>query len=384
MTLQDVSRNAAAHTDSPNTPYFVGAYVADMTNVAIASVFAGVHASFQSAPGWGKTAILSAAAAAIAGEDHTNRIDLSPASSPALITGLDDPKVLINEGRFVKVTTGTPFDPNMKIVILDEFFRGNDAAFDAALHALDPMKQSGAIVWGTNNFIPTGERQAALLDRIALWYWLPAQAVNVAAVASSLLLSEGSPQVPGYLPDWDQVMAVRAARPGQKAVDTVTSYLETLIAEAINEGFGVGHPRSVAHMSKVLYRVAAAYNGAEDFTNLPPQAIKAMRYCYPAANYAEAVKWASFINTLTDRVAAEIDRVLSENVVEFKRVAAITDASQRNAASIALGQNLANAQATLAQQFGMADPRISEAVQTITKWYASALAGNEKGISLNS
>lgn len=382
MTINDFATALTSHKDDQTAAYFVGAYVQDMANVAIASAFAGVHASFQSPPGWGKTAILSKTAAQIAGDGGHNRIDLSPASSPSLITGLDDPKVLINEGRFQKVTTGTPFDPNMKIVILDEFFRANDAAFDAALHALDPMKQSGAIVWGTNNFIPTGERQAALLDRIALWYWLPQQTVNVAAVASSLMLSQGSPQVPGYLPKWDQVLAIRSAVPGLKAVTTVTEYLETLIAEAINEGFAVGHPRSVAHMSRVLYRVSVAYTGNEDFTALPTQAVRAMRYCYPASNYAEAAKWASFINALSDRVQAEIDRVLSENVVEFKKVAAITDAGQRNAAAINLGQNLANAQATLASQFEMTDPRISEAIQTITKWYAAALAGNEKGISL--
>ena len=376
VTPKTVSDSRAAHKNNPKQPYFAGRYVNDLRDAAVAAMFAGVHASFQSPPGWGKTDILSNIARAVAGSDHFNRIDLMPSSSPSAFTGLDDPQELINNGRLVKVTTGTPYDPNMRVVLADELFRANDPTFDAGLHALDPQKQDNCVVFAANNFVAKGERVEALLDRIALWYWMnPAQTLDVEDTVNAMMNSTGKPAVPGWLPTWDMVEAVRAAVPGPKATAAIRDHIALLVQEAKEEGFAVGHPRSLAQWWRILYYNGVAVTGDEDFDRIPDEVAKLLIFAYGSASYQEARKWADMVAALADKVQAEVDRILAENVEEFKRVAAITDLTQRTTEAMNLGGRLAAAQTTLFTQFGKDEPRVQAALQLLTQWHSAAVMG---------
>ena len=375
-TLIDVAQSRAAHKDNPSQPYFVGRYVREMRDVAIASIFANVHASFQSPPGWGKTDILSNVARAVAGSSHFNRIDLMPSSSPSAFTGLDDPQELINNGRLVKVTDGTPYDPNMSVVLADELFRANDPTFDAGLHALDPQKQDRCVVWAANNFVAKGERVEALLDRIALWYWMnPAQTLDVEETVTAMMASTGKPEIPGWLPTWEMVEEVRRAQPGPNAIQAIKDYIAMLVQEGVQEGFTVGHPRSRARWGRILSYNPGPAPGAPISSVFPAEVPRLIGYAYGSASYAEAKKWFDMVAALADKVQAEIDRILADNVEAFKRVASLTEMSERTKAALELGNRLAAAQTTLYDQFGKGEQRVQEALALLTSWHVAAMMG---------
>lgn len=357
-------------------PYFIGAYVHDMRDLAIASVVSRQHASFQSKPGWGKTDVLSNIARAIAGADHFNRLDISPSSSPTLFIGVDDLEVMLKESRQVKVVDGTPYDPDMRIVLADELFRGNEPTFDAALHALDPQKQSHCVVWAANNFVAKGDRVEALLDRVGLWYWHPGETLDASALVEAMMGSVGKPQVPGWMPTWQEVEVIRSAKPGPQATAAVKAAIETLLEEATAAGFAVGHPRSIAQWWQILYYAGVLYSGDEDFDKVPAEAMRLLRFAYGAKSYDEAAAWANLCTAIVDRVQAEIDRILAENIVEFRRVASIRDAAERRKEAGNLGAMLAAAQETLFAQFGDGDPKVEAAMETISRWQMAAILGN--------
>lgn len=380
--LTAIANSRSSHKDDPSKPYFVGRYVRELRDVAVASIFANVHASFQSPPGWGKTDILSGIAHNVTGSDHFSRIDLMPSSSPSAFTGLDDPQELINNGRLVKVTDGTPYDPAMNVVLADELFRANDPTFDAGLHALDPQKQDHCVVWAANNFVAKGERVEALLDRIALWYWMnPAQTLDVEETVSAMMASTGKPQIPGWLPTWEQVEEVRRAVPGPKAIEAIRDYIAMLVQEGVQEGFAVGHPRSLAQWWRILFYNTVAATGDPDFDRIPAEVTRLIGYAYGSASYAEAKKWFDMVASLADKVQAEIDRILADNVEAFKRVAAMTEMSERTKAALELGNRLAAAQTTLHNQFGKDDPRVNEAMTVLTQWHTAAIMGQTQVFS---
>lgn len=380
--LTDVATSRASHKDDPKQAYFTGRYVNEMRDVAVASLFASVHASFQSPPGWGKTDILSNVARAVAGNGHFARIDLMPSSSPSAFTGLDDPQELINNGRLVKVTDNTPYDPAMNIVLADELFRANDPTFDAGLHALDPQKQDHCVVWAANNFVAKGERVEALLDRIALWYWMnPAQTLDVEATVQAMMSSTGKPAVPGWLPSWEMVEEVRRATPGPKAIETIRDYIAMLVQEGTQEGFAVGHPRSLAQWWRILFYNTVAATGDTNFDRIPAEVTRLIGYAYGSASYQEAKKWFDLVASLADKVQAEVDRVLADNVEAFKRVAALTEVTQRTQAAMELGNRLAAAQTTLYDQFGKDEPRVKEALTVLTRWHTAAIMGESQVFS---
>lgn len=376
-TLSSIQNSYDTHQDDPIQAYYVGEYINDMRQVAIASLFSGQHASFQSPAGWGKTEILSDISKRVAGEQYTNRIDLMPSSNPAVFIGLDDPQQLINHGKFVKVLDGTPYDPNMRIVMADELFRANEPTFDAALHAFDHMKQDHCIVWATNNFVAHGERVAALLDRIALWQWIEPDTLDTDALVSAMMKGVGKLSTAGWLPTWQDVEEVRKAKPTAKSTEAVKATIRDLVEEGSNEGFNVGHPRMVGQWWKILFYNGVAYTGIEDFDTLPNEAVSCLRFAYGAKNADEAKRWVNTVTQIVDKVQAEIDRVLAECVKEFKRVSSVKDLTDRTAEIPALGLMLADAQTTLTSQFGDKDARITQTLTTINQWMAYAVRGDE-------
>lgn len=375
-TIKSVSAEYNNFKIDPNKDYFVGDYIAKFAELAVVSLLTGQHVSIQTPPGYGKTDVLDTIAKHITPNNYA-RIDLLPSSNPAVFNGVDDPVELINNGRFIKKLEGTPYDPNMLIVIADELFRANDPTFDAALHALDPKKQDHCVVWATNNFVAKGERVEALLDRIGLWYWVKPDDLNTAEILHAMM-SKSSLEIPHWLPTWEQVQVIRDAVPGQDAINAVTAAIEEIVAEAKLEGFAnIGHPRSLSQMWKMLYYASVLITGDDNFNRIPEKARQLLRYVYPAKSYEEARNWETFISFMTDKLEAEISRILADNVNEFKKVAAMKDPADRAQAAVKLGQALSNAQMLLQQQFPDGDKdKIDQCITTLSKWHTAAVLGN--------
>jgi MoxR-like ATPase len=359
--------------------YFTGDYVSEMLSVALISLITEMHASFQAAPGWGKTDVLDTFAAAVAGQQRYQLIAVTPASNPSIFEGELNPKAYLEEGRKERIVEGTPYDPNMRVVLADEFARGNDATFDAALHALDPKKQNHCLVWATNNWLPKGERIEATLDRIGLYWWHDGEAVDVEQMLVAMMGSHGKPQLPCWIPTWEQIETVRAARPTPNSIAAVKATIAEVVSEALREGMVVGHPRNMAQWWKIVFYGSVLHTGTEDFAVVPDAARRMLRYAFGARTHDEAKVWARLVDAITDQVQAEIDRILGEAVVEFRKVANM-DHAQRVGAIGGLGVLIANAQQTLHAQFADSDPRTMTAIMTMQQWFTAAMQGNAAGI----
>lgn len=362
-------------TSSIKQTTYTGAYVKDVIDVYLASAFSNVHGISISPPGWGKSEISNKLAGELAGADHYHLIPIAPTTSPSLIDGPMDNEILIKESRLVRKVERTPYDPNMRIVIMDELLRGSDPLFDAALHATDPLKQKNCVVWATSNFVPKGDRVQALLDRFGLWLWIRPDTFDIRALAMAQMLTDGEPQLPGTIPSWSDVMDVRSAKPGLKAAQAVADFLELLHEEAANLGLSV-HPRQATHWRKLAYRMGVYHTGEADFKALPQEATRVIQWAWGSRSYEEAGEWRKLVGSMVDKVGATIDVVLANVVGEFKRVAAIASDIERTQEISGLGRTLAESQSDL-RELGANDPRVKDAINLVSQWFADAINGKQ-------
>lgn len=210
---------------------FVGSYIDDMKLILTASALSRQNAILLGAPGWGKTAVTRSLAGQLTnGKFAFARID--PSTPPDVVRGAYNPAALL-DGRLERVVSGTAYDPQMGLALIDEIGRGNEVTFDALLDTLDRLDDPNAPpVWATSNFMPSNERVAALIDRFAMWYWINPQGLDVAAISASQLNGRG-PQVDvSDLPDWAEVQDIRKATPGGKAIKAIGELLENLSTDA--------------------------------------------------------------------------------------------------------------------------------------------------------
>lgn len=153
---------------------WMGQYPKDVKLALIASAISGHHCIFVSEPGYGKTEMAHQAAKAVAGEDGRLMIPIDPSTPPEAIRGAWNPASML-QGKLERVVDGTPYDPTIKVVILDEIWRANDVCFDALIHVTgrkDIDQTTRPVFWGTANFVGKQDRTAALRDRFAIWMWL--------------------------------------------------------------------------------------------------------------------------------------------------------------------------------------------------------------------
>ncbi len=357
---------------------FIGSYVSDIRDCLIAGVLSGQHAVVLGAPGWGKTAIARAMAARVAGDGRWCLVRLDPSTPPEAVRGAYDPAALL-QGRLERVVGGTPYDPRARLVILDEIFRANEVVFDVLLDVLDRLDLSpdtAPVAWATANFVAQGERVEALRDRIALWLWLQPESLDPRAVVGAhLAAGDDGLSVPGEIPGWETVLEVRATRPGEKALRAVGELLSQLTQEAQAQGRRV-NPRRLAQWARLVYRVGVYTTGEADFAALPDEAARVLRWAWPAPTPEEAASWAQIALSIVDAVGAAIEAAMAQALAKFREVAAIGDPGARTAKVAELGQVLAGTQATL-RQVGGDDPRVPEAIRTLTEWFAAAVSGKE-------
>jgi hypothetical protein len=380
QTFQTVADRMSSWKDA-NGAYYEGDYVTSIREVAVASLFAGLHTNVVTPPGYGKTSVLTYIMEVVA-PSQNHRIDLFPTTSPSVFVGNDDPQAFINSGKLVKVLDKTPFDPNMRIIIADELFRANDPTFDTALHALDDLKQDHCVVWATNNFVSQAERTEALVSRIGLSLFAKPETIDPSRMIRAMMKATGKPKVRGYVPTLAEVDLIRTAKPTNRSIKAVSSVIAEVEAEAGQEGFDIGNPRLRGIWWRVLFYNSVAVLGSADFDTVPDKVRKLLKYAYPLKTYHEADKWANIVTAITDRVQAEIERVFAELIPEYRRVAGIKNGEERTQAAMQLGMIMATAQETLYalnDQNDVADPRISEAIQKMTMWNLKAMRGEKIG-----
>lgn len=354
---------------------FVGAYVGELRDLAIVSALSGQHCIALGAPGWGKTAIERRVAQRLADSWSFNRLD--PSTPVEAVRGPYDPAGIL-DGRLERVTDGTPYQPGNQVAILDEVFRASEPMFDALLDVLDRQDLENGeapACWCTANFVVTGERVEALLDRIALWMWLAPEALDVFTMTDAQLGSSGKPEVPGIVPDWNTVETVRSYTPGEKAKRAVAQALNEVVIAAQQNGRSV-HPRRLAQWAAIVYRYSAYLHGAAEFDTVPPQARRVLQYAWPAPTPEEASSWKQILFSVVDRVQAAVTEALASCVEEFKRVASISDLNERKRESASLNSLLMDAQADLQVLFKQTnDARCKDAQQTLTDWFMQAMRG---------
>lgn len=365
--------------------HYIGSYVKDMTTVLVASVLSGQNAYLIGAAGWGKSAISMAAVTALTGEEwdepepgklvteqHSGvLVEISPASPPEVLTGPLNPADLL-AGRMVYATQGTPYHPAVKIAILDELGRGNDATFDKCLHVTNRQGRHRPPVWATSNFMPNNERVQPLIDRFALWYWIQPGALDVAAVVGSQL--GGRLEIdPNGLPTWKEVEEIQAARPDSNAVAAIGDLLHQLSEAAALEG-RKAHPRRVAQWSRLLFSLGMWDTGSDNFHTVPDTAALILRYAWPSVTAAEAASWQEITASVVDTLGAAIEAAMvqvQQKLVELGKLSPRDRNTRLNEFSALIQQ----AAESLEQLAGADNDRVEEAINRMNTWLSLALQG---------
>jgi MoxR-like ATPase len=361
-----------------NQPYFVGGYVHKIVDVLVASALSRTHALLIGEPGCGKTDISDSLA-----KQWTNGnnvfIRCHPDMPPEAILGAYDPGQLL-QGNLVMKVDGTPYDPVMRIAVLDEINRTNKIVQDALLDTTDRRDTLDfPVVWGTANWWKTDDRNRALVSRFNLWHQVVPDEMDARAIVRAQLLAEnnGGMRVDmAGVPDWVEVEEIRATPISERAMDVVGAFADQLAAEAHENGRKIDR-RRVAHWSKVLARMSVWKTGTGDFGQLPNEAAEVMRYCYPAPTMEEAASWEVIAASVYDQVGAAIESAKIEvrKILEELRQAADVEVPALNRKA---GDAIQAAEDTLiALTGGREDQRVNETVNILNLWLMKAVRREE-------
>jgi MoxR-like ATPase len=370
--------------------YFVGRYVNVVREVAIAGILAQMHVCFVGPPGCGKTAMLIDLAGQMAGQVGRDwvltRID--PSTSAEAVLGMPDPAAVldVDNPRFERILDGTPFQPGVKMWLPDEVYRGSDPFFDAMMQPLDMGKTRNngdyPVALGTTNFIVEGPRVEALNDRFSMIVFLKPGPMDVDEVVRVNMFSGGRPEMPGQIPDWDEVEDIRAMVPTEKSYKAVRQVCRDLYAAASKEG-RAPERRRMNQWQEILFRYSAYLLDTHDFDTVPDKARRMLRYCYAATSEDEASAWANIVSSVMDVVGAGIDRIMAKAVEQFREVSQISDQGERMTAVARLGKALEGHTKSL-QALSADDSRIHDketgATQQLTNWFAAAAQGQSETI----
>ena len=361
--------------------YFIGSYVNETRDVVIAGILANQNIMLLGAPGYGKTAIARDLTERIAGENWSfSRLD--PSTPVETVAGAYDPAELLN-GRLIRVVEGTPYQPGNRVAILDEMFRASEPMFDKLLDVCDRKDVANgdaATVIGTANFVESGERVEALIDRFGLWYWVETNGINAESIVGVHLRTAGKPITPGDLPNWETVERVRSFIPDDATIAVVGKFVANIAETAMVEGRRP-HPRRLAQWSAIVYRVSAFEHDSPTFNRVSPMAARIMRYAFPNTSREMAAEWEMIVAATVDPIGGAIDEIMADAVTEFRNVGMLRN-DLRTAALVDLGSfNIAKQQSLreLATQYGD-DDRIKTAIQNLTSWFGMAASGIVEGI----
>jgi len=311
-------------------PKFIGNYVDELADAAIASAVTGEHLLVGGPPGGGKTTILRSAAEKIYG-DSWGFIRMSPVTDPAEITGPVDPKSIMEDGKYVINKEGTVYDQKYLAYLADEFTRANPQVqelFVDALNRLDkndvPDQDLRPVVWMTANFVQVTSRLEAVYNRVGLTFWTPSSIQPPKKVAEMHLRTLGTGatlQLNGNLPKWSDIQKIRKMTPSEDAIKACGSFVDSIATEIekAGEGFVLDNRRSTI-WSTIAFRMSAYEYGSDDFTQVSDKAVKALKLAYQSSDAEQANMFAQIVNACKDPVSVAIEIALEECYMKMVEV----------------------------------------------------------------
>jgi len=361
---------------------FVGKYVDEIKDLLVASLVAGENAVLVGPPGTGKTRIALDVACHVYDREEVLFLQLDASTPPEAVKGLPDPAELLNTPpRIVINLEGSVFDPNVRVVILDEFGRPNDTVFDVLVHGLNRSLEEGdlaPVFWGTTNFVHIGARTEAMADRVLLWYWVDTGKIKTKDVVMAALGVLGNVHnaltVGDHLPTPEEIAAVRAMIPGKNASKAVVETIDSLVEEIQknnNKSF-VPNNRRLTQWAGLLFRVGAYYAQDDDFSVLPEQALKILKYAQVNITQADFAAWGKLVNAISDVVGTAIRRASEAAFETMKRVSSNSSGDKR---AQDLGMVLAQSEEDLDAIEANGDPRVEEYQTRIRNAYAQFVQG---------
>lgn len=358
--------------------YFVGQYVDEMAKLTTVSLLAGTHAIAISGPGTGKTAIFESVARDVAHTDWC-MVRCDPSTPPEKIKGAIDVQRYLQSGEFAEKVDGTPFDPTVKVVILDEMTRASDVVHNLNIQTLDRGRGNDAykypVVWGTANFVKTSAQIEALLDRIALWFHIPDEEIdNLEFVKAQVAgRKNGGLHVRYPLPCWNTIQEVRGMDYGMNAVKAVAAFMDLVIGELGAKNIRVNRRRR-EQWQRILLAASAYETGSGDFSHLSPLALEVFKYAWSAPKPEDQIAFQSIIAECSNPVQHAIDQALAEAVVKLNELNAIQDKSERLKQIGKLGEFIGETQTRL--QASGADLETLSMIQIkLAEWYSRAIKG---------
>jgi len=298
--------------------YFVGEYTQRIRVACVSAALSNEHALLIGPPGTGKTEMGLDIIKRVT-DDQYAWMSANMGTPTSKITGRDDLAAAF-KGEWKVILDDTPYDPNMRGVLIDEVGRANDPFWSALIDALErkdiPPDEAPFFLF-TTNFMPRGEKYAALVDRIPHFVHVNPR-VDVAEVArSALACLGGRPTVAGDVPTWQEVLEVRSARPDERTINSVVE-LVTDISDAIknyvareqSEFVFNENQRTIRQWAKIIYRMSVWITGEEHFGNVPDDALNVIQWLYPTADYQQHLEWQNVISEVVDTAQSSIRQVL--------------------------------------------------------------------------
>lgn len=360
---------------------FSGGYALNVKELIVSAVVSGENLMLISPPGTGKTDMASAAADTVY-PNKWIRVDFDPSTPPSVVKGSYDPAQAM-QGKLVRITEGTLSDAKIKIAILDEFARTNDATFDACLSVLAPKDIEDwekPVFIATSNFFPKSERTAALRDRFAMWPHIMVDTLSlVNEIVNIHLLGKDGGNVVDFstgMPDEHTIIEIRKMIPNNPQLDIVKRIITDLAQEALAQGMNVNN-RRIVQWARVIFRASVYYSGTENFSEIPQQVKNTIRTCYPSPDIATFEKWQKVCRVLEDKLVLALEAIKAEAYQKFSRLNNCTP-SEKPAILSELGIYLAQAQGDIEKIAGN-DIRGIEAKELLAKWFQSAVLGKPFG-----
>lgn len=374
------------------TAYFVGDYVDEFTDAVVASVASRLHLMLVSKPGTGKTSIGRDVALRMVGEDRFSMIRIDPTTGTEIIFGPFDIDVALGNKKadvvidgLPRIVDGTPYDPNCLVCLADEFPRANGALFDAYVKALDVWdNRRGTMTTGpvwimTANFLPKDERTAAVRDRVGMTLWVDSGPMDIdAMVEAQSTAMTGGITTSGAVPTLADLERVWAAGPSPDARKAVSAAIK-MVVRACETGItnSDGSPRRnftpinnrrLTQWIQLLTKLSILYSGTDDFREVHPKALAALKWAWPCQDEAEYRDWVELMGTIADPVQSAIDAALSA-AYEYFQNAKIDPQFAVNA-----GSELARATDTILQIVGSReDPRFIDACAMLNTQFVQAV-----------
>jgi hypothetical protein len=310
---------------------------------------------------------------------HSLLMECNPAMQPDQIRGITDMQALINSGEFKRILDGTPYDPCVMAVILDEVARLSDIAYDLLIHATnDYIRPIRPVFWGTSNFSTKGVRTEAFRDRFALNYYptLQMDRQTVEQVVTSTDISTWH----FSLPTQEEIAEVRSWAGSENAIKAVAQTVAMLFRNITETEDGKRfcgglNPRRVEAWKEILLRTSMYFYHSNDFTTVHPEAAKMLRFAYPVQDKAEYMQWCAVAGTVTDPAGTAIESIRAAAYEKMTGLSKVSNANERQSRMVELGQIKAQAETELAQFVG--DARATEAIADLQEMFIRFARGEK-------